>query len=290
MKTPLTPIYRFPDDSPLRHITIKREDLSETGSHKFRYLKSQLEAFKKQGINRVVLSTTGNVGITASHYGKQLGIEVICFMSKKCDMARAAQVEREGGRLIISSRPKRFAQYVSRKYTIPLLRASREDESILGYRSLGEELLEQVPEADAIVNFATSGTSSIGLMKAYEGKKVPALHIAHLEEQGIVRGDELADLVKKSQGALHAVSQEEQVSAEKILAEYGLETSYEGVCSFAAALKIQDQSSSLVVVFSGKKWDSSDFIPKCRAETLEEVDQLNYDSISSNSTAAHSSV
>jgi len=269
----LTPIFRFPEGSPYQNIFIKREDLSETGSHKFRYLKTQMEELKQQGIKRVVLSTTGNVGITASHYGKLLGIQVICFMSDHCDMNRAAQVEKEGGVLIISSRPKRFAQYFSRKFGVPLLRASREVESILGYRSLGQELREQVPDVDAIVNFATSGTSSLGLMQAYE--KHPALHIVHDESHSIIRGEELAELVEQSGGLFHTVSQEEQASAEKILAEHHLETSYEGVASFATAMKIKDQYYSLVVIFSGKKWPESHFTPSKKAETFEEVDRLS---------------
>lgn len=274
MNEPLTPIFRFPDDSPFRNIFIKREDLSETGSHKFRYLKSQMKALKEQVIQRVVLSTTGNVGISASHYGKKLGIEVVCLMSDKGDMDRAAQVEKEGGLLILSSRPKRFAQYLSRKYEVPLLRASREEDSLEGYRSLGQELIHQVPDAQAVVNFATSGTSSMGLLKAYEGKRSPALHIVHDEDHSIVRGEELAELVEQSGGAFHTVSKGEQEAAEKTLAEYGLETSYEGIASFAAALKIMDRYSSIVVIFSGKKWPAAEITSKYKANTLEEVDKL----------------
>jgi tryptophan synthase beta subunit len=270
----LTPIYRFPEDSPYKNIVIKREDLSETGSHKFRYLESQMKALKKQGVSQVVLSTTGNVGITASYYGKKLGIKVFCLMSDHSDMGRAAQVEKNGGFLVISSRPKRFAEYVSKKYGIPLLRASREEEALQNYRSLGEELLGQVPDATAVVNFATSGTSSIGLMQAYVGHLLPALMIVHETGHEIVRGEDLADLVKLTNGSFLTITQEEQDLAEKILTEYGLETSYEGVCSFAAGLKMKDHYASIVVLFSGKKWPAATADVGRRAETLEEIDQL----------------
>lgn len=270
----LTPIYRFPEDSPYKNIVLKREDLSETGSHKFRYLGEQLLQLKKKGVNQVVLSTTGNVGITACHYGKKLGIQVFCLMSEKADMSRAAQVEKEGGFLVISSRPKRFAEYVSKKYGIPLLRASREEEAVQNYRSLGEELLGQVPDATAVVNFATSGTSSIGLMQAYVGHHLPALLIVHDADHEIVRAEDLADLVKLTKGSFLTITQEEQDLAEKILTEYGLETSYEGICSFAAGLKIKDQYSSIVVLFSGKKWPEAHTDVGRHAETLEDIDQL----------------
>ena len=267
----MTPIFRFPEGSPYASIVIKREDLSETGSHKCRYLKSQLEELKRQGIHRVVLSTTGNVGITASHYGKQLGINVLCLMSEKGDMDKAAQIEKGGGFLVASMRPKRFAEYFSKKYSVPLLRASREEDSLQAYASLGEEIKNQVPEAKAIVNFATSGTSSLGLALVY-GADVPALHIVHEANHEIVRNEELSPLVKKSGGDFWSISDAEFLEAEKILRSYDLETSWEGISSFAAGLKIKDRYDSTVVIFSGKKWPERHFSPKRKANTLEETD------------------
>lgn len=269
----MTPIFRFPEGSPYTSIAIKREDLSETGSHKCRYLKHQLQKLKEQGVDRVVLSTTGNVGITASHYGKELGIQVFCLMSEKGDMTKAAQIEKEGGHVVISSRPKRFAEYLSKKYSVPLLRASREEDSLRAYASLGEEIKSQIPDAQAIVNFATSGTSSLGLAIAY-GEDVPALHIIHEVDQQIVRGEALQELVKKSGGNFSIVSDAEFREAEKILHSFQLETSREGVSSFAAALKIKERYDSVVVIFSGKKWPAGNFTAEHRADTLQEMDQI----------------
>lgn len=268
----MTPIFRFPEGSPYASVVIKREDLSETGSHKCRYLKAQLQKLKEQGVDKVVLSTTGNVGITASHYGKQLGIKVFCLMSEKGDMNKAAQIEKEGGFLVLSPRPKRFAEYLSKKYSVPLLRASREEDSLRAYASLGGEIKGQIPEAKAMVNFATSGTSSLGLALAY-GAQVPAFHIVHDVNQPIVRGEALQELVKKSGGDFWTVSDAEFREAEKILQSFDLETSREGISSFAAALKVKDRYDSIAVIFSGKKWPGSDFVPRRKANSLQDIDQ-----------------
>ena len=143
MSEALTPILIFPANSPYSSLVIKREDQSETGSHKFRYLKSLLKNIFDNGMKTVVLSTTGNAGITASHYGTQLGIQVICLMAEKGDMNKAAQIEADGGVVIVSPRPFRFAKYISKKYDIPFLRASKDDQAVEGYVSLGDEIISK---------------------------------------------------------------------------------------------------------------------------------------------------
>jgi|CXWL01.1.fsa_nt_gi threonine synthase len=270
-----TPIFAFPSDSPYANIFIKREDLSETGSHKFRYLKTQLERLKQEGIDKVVISTTGNAGITASHYAKPLGIKVFCLMSDQGDMNKAAQIEREGGFLVISRRARRYAEYISKQYNIPLLRTSRDQAALDGYRSLGEEILTQVPKVKAIVNFASSGTSSIGLFKAFENQTImPAVHLAcHSEQRNNPREESLQTLVKKTSGQRWEVSQEEVANAEKILKKYGLETGFESLCSFAVALKVKELYLPIAVIFSGKKWPEVDFQPQRSAATLQDIGQ-----------------
>lgn len=275
-----TPIFRFPQVSPYKGIVIKREDLSETRSHKFRYLKPKLESLKKQGVLELVLSTTGNAGITAAFYGKKLGITVTAVMSDRGDMSKGEQIKKNSGTLIMSAQPVRTARELARKHGIPLLRASRDEEAVKGYETLGFELIEQVPNAKAIVNFCTSGTSSVGIMRAYQrhGLSLPALHIVqsgrsasivkalhpeqvpdnHEQESIGVRDTprrkELLEWIKKSHGDAWYVSEKERLKAEKILREYELETSWEGVSSFVMGMKITAQYDSIIVIFSGKKW------------------------------------
>lgn len=276
-----TPIFRFPQDCSFKTIVIKREDLSETGSHKFRYLKPKLEMLKKQDVKEVVLSTTGNAGITAAFYVKKLGVTVTAVMSDRGDMNKAEQIKKNGGTLILSAQPVRTAREIALKKHIPLLRASRDEEAIKGYETLGEELIEQVPNAKAIVNFCTSGTSSVGIMRAYErrGLPLPALYIVqngrsasivktlhpeqvpdnHEQESTGVRDTprrkELLEWIKKSHGDAWYVTEGERGSAETLLKNYKLETSWEGVSSFAVGVKIAAQYDAVVVIFSGKKWN-----------------------------------
>ncbi len=269
----LTPLFSFPDNSPYKNLTIKREDCSETGSHKFRYTKRKMSQLSQQGVKRVVLSTTGNLGISASFYGRKLEMETLCLMSEKADMARAAQIEKWGGAVILSTRPKRFAEYIAKKYSIPLLRGSQDDGAIESYQSLGFEIRATMPEAKAIVNFASSGVSTIGLFQAYEkSSTLPALHVVHQEGKKIARQEDVESLVQKTGGKLWTISDGELKDAEEELKKIGLQTSWEGVSSFAVGKKIKDQVDSIVVVFSGRAWSSGKPMDLTHLNSLKEVD------------------
>lgn len=301
MSTSPTPLFSFPQDSPFSNVVLKREDASVLGSHKFRYYEKKLAQLKADGVEQVVLSTTGNAGITASHYGKKLGIRVFCLMHNQGSMNKAAQVEKEGGLLILSERPIRFAKYLAKRYEMPLLHISQDGEALDAYVSLGEELIEQVPDADAIVNFATSGTSSLGIMKAYEnaGKPYPALHIAqsgkscgvvqelhpeqidHLDLQAGVglssspRDEDLIACIAKTHGDAHYVSQEmlKKRAPGAVLASFGIQTSWEGECSFQAAQKLLNQYQKIVVILSGKHWPSAKPAHAHYAKDFEALDK-----------------
>ncbi len=299
MNSSPTPIFQFPEDSPFSNIILKREDESPFGSHKFRYLEDLFEKLKREGVSRVVLSTTGNAGITASLIGKFLGVSVICLMSDKGSNTKAAQIEAAGGLLIQTPRPIRFSKYIAKKYQMPLIRMSSDDTAVINYSSLGQEIIDQVPGADAIVNFATSGTSSLGIMEAY-GDKCPSLHIVqsgkscsivrelhpeqidHLEEEKSIglsntpHREELLEWINKSEGDAHYISQEyrKKRGITEILKDSGIETSWEGECSFAAAMKIASQYKKLVVVLSGKQWPDGKIKNPHIAVSFGDIDEL----------------
>jgi threonine dehydratase len=295
-----TPIFRFPEESPFANIILKREDESPYGSHKFRYLESLLKNLKDQGQTRVVLSTTGNAGITASLIGKKMEIQVICLMSDKGRMNKAAQIENAGGLLILTPRPIRFAKYIAKKYSVPMIRMSSDGQAAEAYESLGNEIIEQVPDADAVVNFATSGTSSLGIMKAYEASSnaLPALHLVQSGKScSIVRElhpeqidqielensvglsdtphrEALLEWINKSHGDAHYISQEyrKKRAVSQILADHDIQTSWEGESAFAAAMKITAEHKQIVVILSGKQWPEGEVETPHFTKTFEDID------------------
>lgn len=293
-----TPLLQFEEGSPYRQILIKREDQSLSGSHKFRYFDPRLEELRGKGEKLVVLSTTGNAGITASKIGKARGVEVFCLMSDKGDLNKAEAIRQLGGHVFLSSRPVRFAKYLAKKLGAPLLKTSEDGPEY--YESLGEELMAQVPDAEAVVNFATSGTSSLGIMQAHEkaGKKLPELHIVQagkscsiarefLGEEGAEweegvglrdtpRREEVLEWVRKSGGKAWYVLREEYTETQKELIEMNLDTSWEGAACFSVAkqLTLEYPDKKIVVIFSGKNWQDSPAENFQTIDSIEDVDSL----------------
>ncbi|MDF2378680.1 MAG: PLP-dependent lyase/thiolase [Candidatus Gracilibacteria bacterium] len=296
---PSTPIYQFSSTSPYSGLILKREDLSRVGSHKFRYFGPQMKKLATAGVKNIVISTTGNAGITASFLGKQLGIEVYCLMSDKGDLKKAAEIQRHGGKIFLSTRPVRFAKYLAKKLNCPLLKTSKDGAE--SYQTLGEEFMLQIPNLDIIVNFATSGTSSVGIMQAYQkaGKTLPELHIVQAGkscsiareflkdeevewEEGVgladtPRREEVLKWIMKSGGAAHYVAKEKYEKACKELKGLDLETSWEGAACFWVAkeeILKKNPGQTVGIVFSGRAWDENTKSDFKTVESVKEVDEM----------------
>jgi len=292
----MTDIQKLPNSQ----LILKREDLSAYGSHKSRYLELKLSRLKERGIEQVVVATTGNAGITASRLGKKMGIKIFCLMSDRGDRSKAAEIAASGGFLVLSPTPVRFAKELFRQFKVPLLRSSRDPEAIEGYKSLGRELMEQVPNCDAIVNFATSGASSLGIMKAYEeqGKNLPALHLVQsgkscslvralhpeqvadtADDREIGRADtplrkQLLRYLTESSGDAHFVRREQIELARQQLADQHIETSWEGCASFAVGAHISANYHSPVIILSGHLWPRQEPVQAHLCNSLEELHEL----------------
>ncbi|MDP3975679.1 MAG: PLP-dependent lyase/thiolase [bacterium] len=291
------------------NILLKREDLSETGSHKWRYLKPRLEQLKKEGVTQVVISTSGNAGITASHYGKKLGIKVLCLVSEHGEMDKAAAIEQEGGFLVATSHPIHWAKYFSRKYGIHNLRGSEDPDAIEHYKTLGKEIIEQAPDANAVVNFCSSGISTLGILRSYEEWAIDENNATHiprfiLAQNG--RGAGLVHLLKTEE--LPNGYENEHPGPPDLPLRVGL---YRELCRLigndwrdayyvtndqiddmqtrfftaresAASLFIAKyllrkgtlEGEKVVVIISGKAWTPVDFRPNHSIESIQDADNI----------------
>ncbi len=290
---------------------LKREDQSVTGSHKFRPLTYQMALAKEEGFSAVVISTSGNAGIAASAAGKKLGIKVFVFTSPHSEKAKLQEIQRQRGVLIESNRAIRLANYLAKKYKLPNLRPSLDDNAVEGYKSLGFELYEQMGDFDAVFSFTTSGASILGMDKAFQElekqeliSKKPQIHVVQSGERVSVaekfdirkerseslaglcgvketrRTEELVKVIQDSGGSGWIVEDEEILTVEKTLAKHQIKTSYEGMASLAAIVRASKEKDlgKVVCIFSGKKWASDDSVVKSfKAENFEEVDELYYD-------------
>ncbi|RMH70163.1 MAG: PLP-dependent lyase/thiolase [Gemmatimonadetes bacterium] len=302
-----TPCLEMPllaDRLGLTALFFKREDLNPTGSHKDRSLAFQVSTYWEQGCSRLLISSSGNAGVSASAYAALAGISMYVFVSPQTPRHKLERIHRYGGHIIASSRAISFAKHISRQLEIPNLRPSTNPRSIEGFQSIGWELFEQLGTVDSIFTYVSSASSLIGIGRAFQRLKdefhllesVPQLHAvqsglgtsiaAHfvpqkqdLPMQRSVVGDlgakktALADeairLITATGGSGWIVSDADILAARHVLGrQYGIETSSEGCAAFAALQHASQtrQLGRVVVLLTGhgSQWEM----------TSPELDQL----------------
>ncbi len=165
------------------HLYFKREDENETGSLKDRSLAYQVSLAKQNNKKELVISTSGNAGIAAAAYCQKAKIKLYVFISPETENAKIAAMQKYRPIIIKSKKAMRLANYLSAKYKIENLRPSLNDSSIEGFKSIAFEIFENLGEVEAIFTFVTSGSSLIGIGRAYqylleikEIKKMPRLY------------------------------------------------------------------------------------------------------------------
>ncbi|MCK5465949.1 pyridoxal-phosphate dependent enzyme [Candidatus Parcubacteria bacterium] len=167
----------------VNHLYFKREDENFTGSLKDRSLVYQVSLAKQNKKKELVISTSGNAGIAAAAYCQKTGIKLYIFISPKTEKAKIAEMQKYNPIIIKSKRAIRLANYLAAKHKIENLRPSVNNSSVEGFKSIAFEIFENLGEVDAIFTFVTSGSSFVGMGRAYryllknkEIKKMPRLY------------------------------------------------------------------------------------------------------------------
>lgn len=291
-------------------VYFKREDENETESLKGRSLAYQISLAKQNGQKELVISTSGNAGIAAGAYCKKAGIKLYVFISPETEKEKIASMQKYGPTIIRSKKAIRLANYLSARKKIQNLRPSRDNSSIEGFKSISFEIQEHLEDIDALFTFVTSGSSFVGMGRAYEQllndgeiKKLPKLFAVQsggifsiAEEFDKINGmrknsagmlgvketkrkGEVVSFIKKSAGSGFYIHDTEIEEAKKIIEDSGMRTSLEGCASFAGLLRWakRNKFEKAVCILSGKargregKVDESRI---CQAESFEEVDEI----------------
>jgi len=289
----------------MNHIYFKREDENLTGSLKERSLAYQVSFAKQNGKKELVISTSGNAGISASAYCKKAGIKLYIFISPETEKAKIAQMQKYNPIIIKSKKAIRLANYLSAKYKIENLRPSINDSSIEGFKSIAFEIFEKLGEVDALFTYVTSGSSFVGIARAYkylkdidEIKKMPKLFAVQsgeifsvAEEFGKIdkqenssagklgvkntkRKNEIIKFIKLSEGSGIYINDKEIKEAEKLLEKNNIYTSPEGCASFGAITKEEKKNNfdKVVCILSGKKRENTIQINE---ETIKIAESFN---------------
>lgn len=263
---------------------LKREDLSPTHSHKFRSLIYQLSFLKSKGLDKAVLSSSGNAAISASYYAEKAGVKLFTFLSDKTPPEKLTAIQVGNLIPIISSKPLRLAKYAVKHFGLPDLRPSQDMHAAIGFETLGFELFEQNPAIQNIFSFATSFASLRGMQKAYEKlleigeiKQLPRFYAVVNDGKlaGELSGQRVDNRVDNFD-VVHSTDAEILSTRQHVLStQLSTQLSNESVASIAACLKTKPAGES-VVISTGKLWQDSevDLGKFHKAESFADIDKI----------------
>jgi len=233
---------------------IKREDKNKSGSLKSRGISYQLAIAKKNKIDKFVLSTSGNAGITTSLFLKKYGGNLIVVTSENVPDRKIEKLKNTCSHLLIAKNPTHIANYISKKYSLKNLRPSRDQNSIPGYYSLGFETYEQIQQdIDNIFIYSSSGSSFIGLFESFKIlkklniiSKIPKMFATRRQNVVNFRHKQVLDICHQTGGKEIIVNNTDFDAID-------FDTSHEGRSAMFAALK-ENPTGTTVIYLTGKKY------------------------------------
>jgi threonine dehydratase len=162
-----TPLVRLNvDDSPAE-IFLKLENLQPIGSFKLRGAGNAMQAAKKEQLQKVVwTASAGNWGQGVAWYARQLGVECIVVVPKGAPETKIAAIERLGARVVFAPYEDWLQIFRSRSYEgmKGLFIDDFSDPAVMaGHGTIGLEILEDLPDVEAVVIPYGGGRLSCGI-------------------------------------------------------------------------------------------------------------------------------
>jgi len=264
----------------LENIYLKREDQNPTGSAKDRAISLQVQNLVKKGIRSAVISSTGNAAISAVYYCSKSNINLAIFLSPKINPEKLSLIKEKTNNIIFSYTPIRDAFRYAKKTQSFLLRQSTDPIAQIGYKSIGLELSQKLPQISSIFIPVGSGTTLLGISKGLpETTKIfavqPASHcpISRIfDNQYTSETDTLTDALSvkllplksqiqktiiKSGGGGMVIQNNKVTEAQQFLVSKNIITSAEGALALAGLLKAKEQKINIgnypVILLTGQK-------------------------------------
>lgn len=154
-KTPLTasPIFSARIGA---SVFLKLETFQETGSFKVRGAANKILSLTPDEQRRGVTTfSTGNHGLAVAHIARQLGITAVICVSRRVPRAKADAIERLGARLEVDGDSQddaeRHCYELQERQGMTVIKPFDDPYVIAGQGTIGLELLEDLPEIEAVV-------------------------------------------------------------------------------------------------------------------------------------------
>lgn len=179
-------------------------------SFKDRSLAFQLSYYYSQNKTNFVISSSGNAARSAIAYAKLIpDAKLDVFVS---DSIPNYKLNKLGSgkdiKIHKSNRAKSDAIKFSYSTGAINLRGSKDDNASIGFRTLGEHIYNNIPDADAIFVCCSSGTSTLGIYEGIKecGLRVPAIHIVQTSYIHPIAEEFDRDFVEQDSSLANAIS------------------------------------------------------------------------------------
>jgi threonine dehydratase len=138
-----------------RRLLLKREDLHELGSFKWRGALPTVERYRADGAKAVVTASTGNHGAATAWAATRTGIRAIVFAPSTASRTKLDLIEGFGAELRLTGadldESKDEARANAAQEGIPFFEDGAEQEQYDGYAAIGDEILDELGEEPAAI-------------------------------------------------------------------------------------------------------------------------------------------
>lgn len=194
MITPLEKQDKLASAIGISSLYFKREDMHPYGSHKGRSIPVMIEHYYASGDRAFVISSSGNAALAAALYVQEKNVKITIkndekspdtstldiyvgnhVSPKKLQKIRTIADASNGNiRVLVKERPLQALTQASQE-GMRSLRQSTDDEALVGYESLAQELAEasKTGKIGALFIGTSSGTTAQALAKYFLNNKLP---------------------------------------------------------------------------------------------------------------------
>lgn len=152
VRTPLIPCARLSDELGLR-VLIKPENLQNTASFKVRGALNTMLTWQENGTlpEGVVGYSAGNHAAAVAYAGQRLGVKVIIAMPSNAVESKVINVRRYGGEIVFTDDLLGTCEELAARHGFPALLPFNLPEVIAGQGTVGLEIAQDLPGANAVL-------------------------------------------------------------------------------------------------------------------------------------------
>jgi threonine synthase len=259
----------------------KVEGMNPTSSFKDRGIAYLTSKIVEEGVDRVVIDSSGNAAVSTSAYCTKAGIKLIAVMPAYSHVEKKTQVLWHGAEVVevLDRETARiYARRISKELGLRYVGVALEPAAVPGFQTTSYEVAERLAP-DAVFVPTGSGTNLVAIGKGYkdleeggEVNGVPEIHcvqsaacapisgeftnytpIKSTLAEGVIvpvteRKDEAVKTVRSTGGNGWVVDDEEVYRSLELLSRNGIYSSPTGAVGLAGAIKANYRGSAVCIV------------------------------------------